>query len=75
MKVDLVIDPERSFGEPILDEYGVSTATLFHDFERFHDFKYLSRLYEVDITQVRDAVGFEDGLNQPVGVNSGQSLI
>lgn len=71
----VVIDPERSFGEPILDEYGVSTATLFHDFERFHDFKYLSRLYEVDITQVRDAVGFEDGLNQPVGVNSGQSLI
>jgi uncharacterized protein (DUF433 family) len=71
----VVIDPERSFGEPILDDYGVSTATLFRDFERFHDHKYLSRLYEVDISQVKDAVGFEDGLNQPLGVNSGQGLI
>jgi uncharacterized protein (DUF433 family) len=71
----VVIDPERSFGEPILDDYGVSTATLFRDFERFHDHKYLSRLYEIDIAQVKDAVGFEGGLNQPIGVNSGQGFI
>jgi uncharacterized protein (DUF433 family) len=71
----VVIDPHRSFGEPILDDYGVSTRTLFQDFERFRDHKYLSKLYEIDIAQVKDAVGFEDGLNQPVGVNSGQGLI
>ncbi len=71
----VVIDPERSFGEPILDDYGVSTGTLFRDFERFHDHKYLSKLYEIDISQVKDAVRFEDGLNQPIGVNSGQGFI
>lgn len=71
----VVVDPERSFGDPILDEYGVSTATLFRDFERYHDYKYLSRLYEIDISHVKDAVEFENFLNQPVGVDSGQSLI
>lgn len=71
----VVIDPERSFGDPILDDYGVSTATLFRDFERFQDHKYLSRLYEIDISQVKDAVGFEDKLNQPLGVDSGQGPI
>jgi uncharacterized protein (DUF433 family) len=71
----VIIDPERSFGDPILDDVGISTRVLSDEFERFRDYKYLSRLYEIDIAQIRDAVGFEDRLNQPIGRNSGQSII
>lgn len=71
----VVIDPERAFGDPVLDEFGVSTRVLLQEFERFRDYKYLSRLYEVDVAQIRDAVLFEERLNQPTGRNSGQGLI
>jgi uncharacterized protein (DUF433 family) len=71
----VIIDPERAFGDPILDDGGISTGVLFREFERFRDYKYLSRLYEIDVACIKDAVTFEDGLNQPVGRNSGQGLI
>ena len=71
----VIIDPERSFGDPILEDVGISTSVLFQEFERFRDYKYLSRLYEIDVAQIRDAVSFEDRLNQPIGRNSGQGLI
>jgi uncharacterized protein (DUF433 family)/DNA-binding transcriptional MerR regulator len=71
----IVIDPERSFGDPILDKLGISTRVLFGEYDRVRDYKYLARLYEVDIAHIRDAVSFEDRLNQPLGRNSGQGLI
>ena len=71
----VIIDPERSFGDPILDDGGISTSVLFQEFERFGDYKYLSRLYEIEVAQIRDAVSFEDRLNHSVGQNSGQSII
>ncbi len=71
----VVIDPDRAFGAPMIDEAGVSTQVLYRDWERSHDVKYVSRLYEIDDRLVRDAVHYEDRLNQIASAKSGQGLI
>lgn len=71
----IVIDPMRSFGEPIIDKAGIATRVIYREFDRDKDHKYLARLYEIDVSLVRDAIGFEDSLNQPSGKNSGKSFI
>lgn len=68
----VVVDPARSFGTPIIDEYGVSTAVLKNELERFDDLKYLSKIYEIPETTVVEAIKFENKLD--AGVN-GQSSI
>jgi len=71
----VVIDPARAFGSPIVDEAGISTETLFREWERTRSFSYVSRLYETNIQLVKDAIRFEDRLNQLARSNSGQSFI
>ncbi|MGL5009714.1 MAG: hypothetical protein ACRC6I_07500 [Paracoccaceae bacterium] len=71
----VVVDPERAFGAPLVDTVGVSTEVLYREWDRSRDFKYLSRLYEIDEHLVRDAVQYEDRLNQIVSANSGKGLI
>lgn len=63
----IVIDPARHFGDPILDEFGVSTKTLNDEFEYFQDTKYLSSIYEIPETLVRSALKFEASLDEAYG--------
>ena len=59
----VLIDPKRSFGDPVLDKSGVSTGTLYKEFQRHGDPKYLAKLYEIDLSGVKEALKFEDSLN------------
>lgn len=71
----VVVDPKRAFGAPVVDEAGVSTEVLFREWAQRRDFRYLSRLYEMDEALVRDAVQYEDRLSQFSGANSGKAAV
>ena len=60
----VVIDPERSFGEPIMEVSGISTRVLFQDFERINDARRVGAIYEVPPGAVRDAVRYERALDR-----------
>ena len=64
---DIVIDPCRHFGDPILDQYGVSTSTVFDEFKEFGDAKYLSRIYEIPEKVIRQGIAFEKNLDEANG--------
>lgn len=70
---NIVIDPKRSFGAPIVNEYGISTSVLSDEYDRCKDFKYLSRLFEIGVPLVREAVSFEKSLNVSTDGKVGQS--
>lgn len=59
----IVIDPSRSFGTPILSQYGISTTCLYNEFEGMKNIRRLAKLYEVPEGVVRKAIKFEQGLN------------
>jgi uncharacterized protein (DUF433 family) len=61
-KKTIVIDPQRSFGQPIATDYGVPTATLAQAVEAEGTVEKVVRLYEVPAKIVRDAVAFERSL-------------
>lgn len=59
----VIIDPKRFFGDPLLDEFGISTGTLHSEFKEFGDANYLANIYEVPIQAVRQAIAFEESLS------------
>ncbi len=59
----VVIDPARSFGDPILDEFGISTHVIREEFNAFGDIRYLSRIYEIPDAQIKSAINFEQALD------------
>ena len=61
-KKTILIDPMRSFGQPISSEYGVPTITLAQAAKAESSLKAVARLYEVSLGVVRDAVAFEKSL-------------
>ncbi len=65
----VVIDPTRLFGTPIIDDYGVSTRTIFSEFLVFNDARYLSKIYEVPLRFINDAIKFEQRLDAAQEVN------
>jgi len=64
---DVVIDPSRFFGEPILDDFGVSTKTLHDEYAAFGDAKYLSKIYEIPISKINVGLRFEKKLDESYG--------
>lgn len=56
---DIVIDPKRMFGAPILDTYGIQTSTIFNEYKYFNDLGYLSGVYEVPVGLLSAAIKFE----------------
>lgn len=64
---DVVIDPSRHFGDPILDEFGISTNTIYEEFLRFRDLEYLSNIYEVPKSILKTSVKFENSLDEAHG--------
>jgi hypothetical protein len=60
---EIVVDPMRSFGHPILDESGISTGVLNTEFSEFCDIEYLSHIYELPSQLIRNAIIFERGLD------------
>lgn len=61
-KKSIVIDPHRSFGQPILADFGVPTIALAEAVDAEGSPERVAQLYEVTLTAVRDAVRFEHTL-------------
>ena len=61
-KDSIVIDPNRSFGQPIAAESGVPTIVLAQAVEAEGSQERVARLFEVSLAAVKDAVRFESAL-------------
>jgi uncharacterized protein (DUF433 family) len=61
-KQSIIIDPERAFGQPIANSYGVPTVVLADAVKAEGSVDRVVRLYEVSAPVVRDAVKFEKSL-------------
>jgi len=61
-KQSIVIDPERAFGQPIANDYGVPTVVLADAVKAEGSLERVTRLYDVSARVVRDAVKFEKSL-------------
>ena len=55
----IVIDPARSFGRPVLTDYGISTEVLFAAFKVEGSVGEVSKWYDVPKPEIRAAIGFE----------------
>lgn len=55
----IVIDPRRSFGQPIVARYGVPTRTLADAYAVEQSIAKVARWFEVDPKDVKDAVAYE----------------
>jgi uncharacterized protein (DUF433 family) len=64
-KPSIVIDPHRSFGQPIAAEFGVPTVVLAEAVEAEGSVARTAALFEVTLQVVRDAVKFHKGLAAP----------
>jgi uncharacterized protein (DUF433 family) len=60
-KRSIVLDPARSFGQPIVAEHGIRTARLAQAFEAEGSVARVAQLYELKPALVRDALTFERG--------------
>ena len=69
----VVIDQKRSFGTPIIEEYGISTATLYSEFLRVKDTKIISKIYEIPKSVIQDAISFEKKLDLSNSRTNGRS--
>jgi uncharacterized protein (DUF433 family) len=61
-KDSIVIDPNRSFGQPIASASGVPTIVLAQAVEAEGSHERVARLFEVSVAAVKDAVRFESTL-------------
>ncbi|MFG6519520.1 hypothetical protein ACGYLX_18955 [Sulfitobacter sp. 1A13496] len=61
-KASIVIDPQRSFGQPIASASGVPTIALAEAVEAEGSIERVAKLFEVDLAVVRDAVRYEQEL-------------
>ena len=58
----IIVDPSRSFGRPIIDRVGVPTDILAEAAKVEESYKDVARWYDVPVRAVRDAVKFEQEL-------------
>jgi uncharacterized protein (DUF433 family) len=61
-KHSIVIDPQRSFGKPILDKYNIPTATIVASYKGNKSYAEIAKWFEIDLRSVKDAVDFERNL-------------
>jgi uncharacterized protein (DUF433 family) len=59
---NVVIDPARAFGRPIIPESGTATEALQQAVEAEGSVERVARLYEVPLAAVRDALAFQQRL-------------
>jgi uncharacterized protein (DUF433 family) len=58
----VVVDPTRSFGQPIVTKWGVPTLVLAKAYKAEKSFARVAQWYEIDVPSVRAAVVFEHRL-------------
>jgi uncharacterized protein (DUF433 family) len=57
-----VLDPEVSFGRPVLTAYGVPTEIIAHAMKVEQDAKTVAVQFEIPVDKIRAAVKFEEQL-------------
>ena len=62
-KESIVIDPQRSYGQPITAEAGIPTVALADAVKAEGSIERVARIFEVPVPTVRDAVRFEEYLH------------
>ncbi len=55
----VVLDPNRSFGASVVDDFGISTSVLAEEYMEFENVDYLSKIYEIPKDLVISAINFE----------------
>ena len=55
---DVIIDPKRKFGQPVVGETNVLTETVFSLFRAGEPVDIIANLYDLKISQVEDAINF-----------------
>lgn len=63
----VVIDPNRQFGQPVLDIFGVSTGIIYSESRHFNDIDYISKVYEIPRQAVAEAIRYESSLEEAHG--------
>lgn len=61
-KDSIVIDPKRSFGQPVAAVSGVPTVVLAEAVKAEGSISHVATMYEVDRSVVQDAIRFHEGL-------------
>jgi uncharacterized protein (DUF433 family) len=56
---NIVVDPKRQFGQPIISGTNIKTQTISSLYEGGETLENISELYKVDIQKIRDAVKFQ----------------
>ena len=63
---DVVMDPLRSFGQPVIDEFCVPTNTLWHAFKaEGRCYETVANWFEVTVEAVKQSVSFEQHYARP----------
>lgn len=55
---DVVIDPERQFGQPVVGQTNILTETVFNLHRGGESVEFIARIYDLNINQVQDAINF-----------------
>ena len=63
-KDSIVLDPERAFGQPIAASSGVPVVALVDAVTAEGSIERVSRLFEVPVAVVRDAIGYHEQLHR-----------
>ena len=58
-KKSIVADPERSFGQPIIAEHGISTARVAQAVRAEGSIERVAKLYEIKPRLIRDALDYQ----------------
>lgn len=58
----IVIDPQRSFGQPVVEKEGVPTTVLAQAYRAEKAIDRVARWYDVDRRSVREAIQYEENL-------------
>lgn len=61
-KKTIVADPARSFGQPILHEYGIPTARIVQIVEAEGSVERAAKVYEIKPRILRDALDYEESI-------------
>jgi len=61
-KKDIVLDPSRNMGQPILNKYNVRTELIYDLYKSKHNINEISDWYELDKNAIKAAISFEEGL-------------
>jgi len=61
-KENIVLDPSRNMGQPILNKYNVRTELIYELYKSKHSINEISDWYELDKESIKKAIDFEIGM-------------